>query len=160
MSAVRTLGSKAHQRPEQRGEGGDRDRLSGRAAVESPDGELANTSSLRAGTFRLTVTKVRLRAASTNDKLQLALGVWWIIDAGLQLQPAMFTARFAREVIRSAAEGQPGFVAAPIHLASHIILWAPGAFNAGFALIQLAIGVGLLFRRTVRPALVLSVSVA
>jgi len=135
----------------------DGDRANGRVEADRRGGELANRRSLRSAPLGAAITTVRLRAASTNDKLQLALGVWWIIDAALQFQPAMFTGRFAREVIAPAAQGQPGFVAAPIRLAGHIILWAPGPFNAVFALIQLAIGLGLLSRRTVRPALVLSV---
>lgn len=80
----------------------------------------------------------------------------WLLDGVLQLQPAMFTGRFAREVILPAADGQPGFVAWPIHQAAHMILWAPGPINAIAALVQIGIGIGLMFRAWVRPAILLS----
>jgi hypothetical protein len=57
---------------------------------------------------------VRRRVRSTTDKMQLLLAALWLLDSGLQLQPAMFTRRFATKVILPAASGQPGVVAGPI----------------------------------------------
>jgi hypothetical protein len=102
------------------------------------------------------VRTVSSRVVNPADAVQVALGLLWLLDGILQLQPAMFTARFAREVILPAADGQPGFVAWPIHQAAHLILWAPGPINAVSALIQIGIGIGLMFRRSVRVAIVLS----
>jgi len=90
--------------------------------------------------------------------LQVALGVLWLLDGALQLQPALVTDRFAREVLAPAATGQPGWVSWPVlHAAQWIGAHAVVA-GLSFAVVQLAIGAGLLVRRTVRPALVLSVA--
>jgi hypothetical protein len=94
---------------------------------------------------------------SANDAIQVALGSLWLLDGPLQLQPAMFTNRLTREVILPTAHGQPGFVSWPIHHAAHVILSAPGPINAFAALIQIAVGMGLMFRASVRPAIVISV---
>jgi hypothetical protein len=100
---------------------------------------------------------IRARIVSPADAIQVTLGLLWLLDGLLQLQPAMFTARFAREVILPSAHGQPGFIAWPIHQAVHLILWAPGPVNAVVALAQIGIGVGLMFRVSVRPAIVVSI---
>jgi hypothetical protein len=89
--------------------------------------------------------------------VQVALGVLWLADALLQFQPFMFTRGFATQILAPAAAGCPGFVAGPLLLAARLIAHAPVAFNAGFATLQLAIGIGLLWRRTVRAALVASI---
>lgn len=89
--------------------------------------------------------------------LQLALGALWLLDGALQLQPAMFTTKFARAVIAPAAAGQP----APVHwlvaTAAAIIGSQPVLFDALFASAQLAIGLGLWWRRTADGALVASI---
>jgi hypothetical protein len=93
----------------------------------------------------------------TRRDLQITLGVLWLIDAGLQFQPSMFSTRFATEVIGSAGAGQASFVSAPIDHAVHVVSAHPLPYNAVFASLQLAIGCGLLLRRAVVPALVASI---
>lgn len=93
----------------------------------------------------------------TRRGLQIALGALWLIDAGLQFQPYMFSTRFATEVLSSAGAGQASFVSAPIDHAVHVVSAHPLPYNAVFALLQLAIGFGLLLRRAVVPALVASI---
>jgi len=93
----------------------------------------------------------------TRRRLQVALGVLWLLDGALQLQPFMFTKGFADHVIAPAATGQPPFVAVPVHFSASLIAGHPVALDALFAAIQLAIGAGLLFSRTARAALVASV---
>jgi hypothetical protein len=93
---------------------------------------------------------------TTRRGLQLALAALWLLDAALQFQPYMFTRAFAYDSISPAADGQPGFVAAPVHFASHLIAAHPIAMNAAFALVQLALAAGLVVRRTSRLALVAS----
>src|SRR6185437_1352985 len=92
----------------------------------------------------------------TQRILQIVLGLFWILDAALQFQPFMFSKGFVSRFILANASGQPAVVHWVItnvghFLAPHIVVW-----NTLFALTQLTIGIGLLFRRTVRPALVLS----
>jgi hypothetical protein len=53
--------------------------------------------------------------------------------------------------------GSPGFVASPVMFAGQFMLHNEAAFNAVFATIQLALGTGLLCRRTVRGALAASI---
>jgi hypothetical protein len=96
------------------------------------------------------------RFVLSQRALQVALGLFWILDAALQFQPYMFSKSFVNTFILANASGQPAVIHWLItnvghFLAPHIDIW-----NALFALIQLAIGVGLLLRRTVRPALVIS----
>ncbi len=84
------------------------------------------------------------------------LGAIWFIDGLLQLQPYMFSKQFATEMLAGTAQGQPHFVLWTVtkiadFLAPHIAAW-----NAVFALIQLAIGVGLFFKKTSKPTLALS----
>ena len=98
------------------------------------------------------------RLALGRRGLQVALGGLWLLDGTLQLQPAMFTSRFADQVVVPAASGQPAWVAWPVLHAAHLIAHHTVAADLVFALVQLALGVGLCFRRTVRPALVASVA--
>ena len=93
----------------------------------------------------------------TRRGLQLALAGMWLLDAALQFQPYMFSAAFGREVIGPTGAGQPWIVAAPGHLAAHLSSAHPIATNTAFALVQLALAVGLLVRRTARVALLASV---
>jgi hypothetical protein len=88
--------------------------------------------------------------------IQIGLGIVWLLDGLLQLQPKMFGPDFANSVILPSAQGQPGFVSSVITHMAHLIAVQPALTNSIFAAIQILIGVGLLVRETVRPALVLS----
>ena len=94
-------------------------------------------------------------ALHSQRVLQIVLGALWILDAALQFQPFMFGRGFVDVIVQNAA-GQP-FVLGDFvsHMASFL---APdiAAWNTVFALVQLCIGAGLVFRRTVRPALAVS----
>jgi hypothetical protein len=89
--------------------------------------------------------------------LQAGLGVIWILDGALQFQPFMFGRGFVTQVIDPAAMGSPAGLAATVTGTGSVILAHPAVFNAGFATIQLVIGVALLFRRTARAGLAGSV---
>jgi hypothetical protein len=84
--------------------------------------------------------------------------VLWLVDSALQLQPFMFTADFARQVLAPAAVSQPGWVGAPVEFFARLIAEYPAPLNTLFVLVQLALGVGLLVPRLVRPAIVGSVA--
>jgi hypothetical protein len=81
-------------------------------------------------------------------KLQIALGVVWLLDGGLQLQPFMFT-----QIIAPNAIGQPPLVGAPITFMAHLIEPRVAAFNVLAVTIQFSIGAGLIYRPTVKAAL-------
>jgi len=94
----------------------------------------------------------------TRRRIQVALGLLWLLDGLLQFQPAMFTRKFATQVIAPAGAGQPGFVAGPLDEVVRVILHQPAVMDLGFGLIQLALGAGILFPRTARWALAASVA--
>ena len=88
--------------------------------------------------------------------VQIGLGILWLLDGLLQLQPKMFGVDFANQVILPTAQGQPGPVSSAITHMAHLIAVQPALANVVFASVQILIGVGLLIRQTVRPALALS----
>jgi hypothetical protein len=88
--------------------------------------------------------------------LQIVLGLFWILDAALQFQPFMFSKSFVSTFILANAPGQPAVIHWVITNVGHFLVPHFAVWNSLFALTQLAIGVGLLFGRTVRPALALS----
>lgn len=92
----------------------------------------------------------------TRRGIQVALGLIWLLDGILQLQSYMYSREFIPETIEPMLSMQPAWLASSIHWAGHLagsdlVLW-----NTVFALVQCAIGLGLLYRPTVRPALALS----
>jgi hypothetical protein len=93
----------------------------------------------------------------TRRHLQVALGLFWLLDGALQAQPFMFTSDFATQVIAPVGQGQPGFVSGPVHWLSTVIAAHPLAWNVPFAGIQLLLGVGLLVPRTARLTLAASI---
>jgi len=93
----------------------------------------------------------------TKRGVQIALGILWLLDGVLQLQHQMFTSAFVSQVIRPTESGQPTFVTGPINFGVHIFLLHPAIFNGLFALTQIAIGTLILWRKTLRQGLILSV---
>lgn len=88
--------------------------------------------------------------------IQIALGLAWLIDGALQFQPFMFSRDFLQAMAAN-AQGQPGFIQQTILSLVALAMPYRMLFNACFALVQVAIGLGLIVSpRTVRPALVLS----
>jgi hypothetical protein len=96
------------------------------------------------------------RLVKTQRVLQVILGLFWILDAALQFQPFMFGRGFVNNFILANASGQPAPVAWFITNVGHFISPDVAVWNTFFALIQLGIGVGLLYRPTVRSALAVS----
>jgi hypothetical protein len=101
-----------------------------------------------AGTVR--VSRLTARA------VQIALGCLWLLDGALQLQPRLFGPAFAHDVILPSAAGQPAVLSGAITHLAGLIAVQPALVNALFAGVQLLIGIGLLMKQTVRPALVVS----
>jgi hypothetical protein len=93
----------------------------------------------------------------TGRGIQIALGLLWLLDAGLQFQPQMFTGNFANNVIAPSGQGQPGIISGPINFEVHTLLLHPALFNAFFAAAQLLIAVLILWKRTAFHGLVASV---
>jgi hypothetical protein len=90
--------------------------------------------------------------------LQLALAGFWTIDALLQLQPANFSGQLVLGTILGNAENQPQPIYGSLVFAAHLLAPVHVELNIAIIVIQLALACGLLCRRTVKPALALSVA--
>ena len=87
--------------------------------------------------------------------IQVSLGLIWLLDGILQLQSFMYGRGFI-EALKATGVGQPQWVAASVTWAANTMQSQQVLFNTGFAVVQIMIGVGLLHRRTVKPALAAS----
>jgi hypothetical protein len=116
--------------------------------------KLRGGAGLRLRRFAVAVPRARI----TRRHLQIALGLLWLLDGALQLQPFMLGTGFANQILAPTAAGQPHWVAGPVLWAAKIIAAHPVAWDVPFAAIQLLIGVGLLVPRTVRLALAVSIA--
>src|ERR1700687_6302042 len=89
-------------------------------------------------------------------KLQLALAVSWLLDGVLQYQPSMFSRGFP-QMLAGASSGNPAVIANPINWSATLVTHHLVALNAIFATMQLALGLGIAWRPTVKLALGASV---
>jgi len=121
--------------------------LADRAAAGPAVGHAATAGTATAGTAAL----------DPRRKLQLALGVIWVLDGILQFQPSMFTRSFPGMLAES-AHANPAVVAGPITWSAHLIDHHVVVLNALFATTQLALGLGIAWRPTVRLALAASIA--
>jgi len=86
---------------------------------------------------------------------QTVLGLIWLLDGALQFQSFMYSRGFI-QMLTAMSPGQPHWLASSIDWGANIAAGNLGFYNTAFALIQVAIGVGLLYRRTVKQALLVS----
>jgi hypothetical protein len=101
-------------------------------------------------------TRLRLYFASDRRRaFQTALGLIWLLDGALQFQSFMYSNGFL-ESVNGVAAGQPQWLASTVDAGTDVARLNLTVFNTLFALVQVSIGLGLLYRRTVKPALALS----
>jgi spore coat protein A len=93
----------------------------------------------------------RYLASDLTRGVQTMLGLIWILDGLLQFQPFMYSNQWITE-LGSMAAGQPQWLATSISWATGIAGANLPVFNTLFALTQIALGVGLIYRPTVRVA--------
>ncbi len=96
-------------------------------------------------------------AARGRRRVQSILAAFWIIDALLQLQPSNFTPDLVFGTILGNAENQPQPISGSIIDATHLLGPHVVQLNLAIIVIQLAIGAGLLWPRSVKPALACSI---
>jgi hypothetical protein len=96
-------------------------------------------------------------ALEPRRKLQLALALVWLLDGILQFQPWMFSQAFP-QMLADSAHGNPAVLAAPITWSAGLIGHYPTILNALFATIQVALGLGIACRASVKYALGASVA--
>ena len=99
----------------------------------------------------------RYFASDSRRGFQTALGLLWLLDGGLQFQSWMYSRQFPAS-LRDLASAQPGWIGDSITWAANLLGSQPAVFNTLFALAQVALGVGLLWRPTVRLAILASVA--
>jgi hypothetical protein len=100
----------------------------------------------------------RIRAYFWSDNVrrtQTLLGLLWLLDGGLQFQGFMYSHGFP-QLIASGAVGQPGWLHDSIIWSAKFANGDLAIWNTLFALTQVMLGVGLLYRPLVKPALVAS----
>ena len=102
--------------------------------------------------MQLTSCHCQHRAPDVRRRLQLALAGIWLLDAVLQFQSFMFSKGFA-QMLGGTAPGNPAVIAGPINWSARLIAQHGTATNAIFAFIQLAIGLGIAWRPTLKLAL-------
>ena len=106
---------------------------------------------------RILTRAADLESGGVRRGLQIALGLVWLLDAALQFQPYMFGRALVSQVLEPTAMGNPAVFASPALWADRLITHGLPAWNAAFALIQLAIALGLLWRPAVKAALATSI---
>jgi hypothetical protein len=94
-------------------------------------------------------------ASDAARTLQSALGLLWLLDGALQFQSYMYGNGFV-QMLRATADGQPPWVTDSMHWATGVIQAHQTTLNTMFALLQVALGLGLLYRRTVKLSLLAS----
>ena len=94
-------------------------------------------------------------ASDSSRTVQTVLGLIWLLDGGLQFQSFMYSKGFI-QLLTGLTGGQPRWVASSVNWGATTLQSDQILFNTLFALVQVAIGVGLLYRPTVKPALVAS----
>jgi hypothetical protein len=98
-------------------------------------------------------------ASDARRAIQTVLGLIWLLDGALQLQSFMYSNGFPQMLAgMGSAMGptQPHWLAASVDWGSRLAHGDLGLWNTLFALTQLAIGVGILYRPTVKLALAAS----
>jgi hypothetical protein len=103
-----------------------------------------------------TVHEESWTAPGLRRRLQLVLAGIWLLDGVLQFQAFMFSRGFS-QMLGATAAGNPAVIADPINWSAKIIAGHPTATNAIFALIQVAIGLGIAWRPALKLALGASV---
>jgi hypothetical protein len=90
---------------------------------------------------------------------QLVLATIWLLDAVLQIQPFMFTpgSNGFSGMLKGLAAGNPSVVYHTVTWNASIVDHHPVLTNTAFAAIQFLIAFGIIFKRTIKPALGLSV---
>lgn len=94
-------------------------------------------------------------ASDSRRTIQTVLGLIWLLDGALQFQSFMYGKGFIG-VLTGIEAGQPHWLGSSVNWGATAMQSSQTLFNTLAALIQVAIGIGLLYRPAVRPAVVVS----
>ena len=95
-------------------------------------------------------------ASDSRRIAQSALALIWLLDGALQFQSFMYSKSGFPNMLLGMTSGQPSWIASSVAWGAHTAQHNLPVYNTIFAMVQVAIGLGLLYRRSVRPALALS----
>ena len=93
----------------------------------------------------------------SRKNIQISLGIIWFIDGLLQLKPEMFTPAFIKQVILPTGQGEPHWVLAIVNWGADIAIGHIALWNATFAVVQLGIGLALIFNYKTKSTILASV---
>lgn len=93
----------------------------------------------------------------SQKRLRQILGVLWLIDGLLQLQPAMFTMNMVTKVMNPTAVGQPGPIAASLNWIIAVTTHNLIAINLLIVVVQVILGVLLIAGFWVRGTVIASI---
>ncbi|MCL2418152.1 MAG: hypothetical protein FWD04_02585 [Conexibacteraceae bacterium] len=111
------------------------------------------------GRLQLEGSRASVRAYFLSDRTragQTLLALIWLLDGGLQFQSFMYSRGFV-QMITALTPGQPTWVGDSVRWGANTAGGNLTLFNTLFALTQVVIGLGILYRPTARPALALSI---
>ena len=87
--------------------------------------------------------------------VQTFLGLIWLRDGGLQFQSFMYSKGFI-QMLTAMSPGQPHWLGSSVNWGANTAQHNLTLYNTLFALIQVGIGLGILYRGTVKQALIVS----
>src|ERR1700733_210182 len=118
-----------------------------------------STASLPAGvTSSRSTGASRWRAYFFSDArrtVQTVLGLIWLLDGGLQFQSWMYGKGFI-QMLTGMAPAQPHWLASSLMWGASTMQHHQVLYNTTWALLQIGIGLGILYRPTVKQALIVS----
>lgn len=108
---------------------------------------------------RRTVPATYRAERDLQQTFRLILATVWLLDAALQLQPVMFTpgANGFSGMLRVSAGGNPGWFHSIVIWNASIVDHEAILTDAIFAAIQFLIAFGIIYKRSCKPALALSI---
>lgn len=93
----------------------------------------------------------------SRKRLTQLLGLLWLIDGLLQLQPQMFTMNMVNGYLKPMLQGQPGAVESSLNWIVQVSTQNLTLVNLTVAIVQMLIGLSLLLGRGVKVALIASI---
>ena len=95
--------------------------------------------------------------SDVGRSVQSVLGLIWLLDGVLQLQSFMYGQGFVH-MLTGMAPAQLQWLASTVLWGAHTMQHDQVLYNTMAALLQIAIGVGILYRPTVKQALIVSLA--
>lgn len=89
--------------------------------------------------------------------IRIAVGLIWVVDGVLQLNPSFFTAAFIHNEIQPASVGSPALLRSLVHVLSSLFLINPGLFNGIIAAVQIVIGLAIIVKASSKWGLASSI---